>query len=507
MSSHDPKIITTLQQRHQIEQALKALGETASEEELARLATEIAQHGEAVVPALLALLGTSNLQLRGGLGHVAQRLPRELIVPALRAAAGNPARPDNERMTAMTILERYLNEPLGPELFQGLTDPRRMALASLREALAEFQRDPDVVMEYLTQLEKEPTEVALMIIEATTQVEPAEVVTLLRMLALDPRQPIAQAALRQLGSIRLPTAAVALQSLVPNLPDPLKPLAERGLRKLALTGIPITASESSTWRTLISPVGGDGDQLVLFSRPHRTESTSQVISLWLSDQEGIQDILVAVIPSEQLPAANPIGHIHLVRAPQQGAATLLLEAPFDLGRAMLADAVALHWTQGRPLPMAYRLHGLALWESPWSWPPEEPPEPEGEPWSPARALELMKHPAFYTWGVHEAWMYEMAMRFRQAGQREHNHLVRQIAARAFTEPALRTLTDRLRRMGRWLFWAQELELARLAMWTAAHLQDEPPSSHPLLLYLADRGLQAVLRDLARGKGSRRPDSV
>lgn len=493
--SQDPKVITTLQQRREIEQALKALGETSSEEELAQRAAELAQRGGAVVPALLALLGTSNLQLRGGLGHVAQRLPRELIVPALRAAAGDPRRPINERMTAMTILERYLNEPLGPELFEGLTDPRQMALISLHEALAEFRRDPNAVMEYLTQLEEEPTEVALMLIEATAQVEPAEVITLLRMLALDPRPLVAQSALRQLGSLRLPEAAIALQSLVLHLSDALKPLAERSLRKLALTGVYPTPG-SSIWRTLISPINGSGDQSILFLCQNPSSPESEVISLWLNDQTGIQDILVMAVPIEQLPTASPVGRLHFVRLPQ--ADFLLLEAPFDLGRAMLADAVALHHTRGQPLPMAYRFHSARLWQTPWTRPQEPWSEsgPECSNWSLAHTLDLMKHPAFQSWRVQGTWVWDLVRRYPQLDQRAYQKMVQEIAARAFTEPVLQTLADRLRRMGQWLFWAQEVELARLAMWTAVHLRDEPPSSHPLLLFLAEKGFQAALRELS-----------
>jgi hypothetical protein len=505
MSSQDPKVITTLQRRREVEQALKALGETASEEELAQRAMEIAQHGEIVVPALLALLGTSNLQLRGGLGHVARQLPRELIVPALRAVAGDPSRPVNERMTAMTLLERYLNESLGPELFEGLTDPRQMALISLREALAEFRRDSNSVMEYLAQLEGEPTEVALMIIEATAQVEPHEVVNLLRMLALDPRPLVAQSALRQLGSMRLPEAVITLQSLIPNLPDVLRPLAERNLRKLALTGIH-AVPESLPWRTLISPVDGGGHQSLLFICSPPSTAESEIISLWLNDQTGIQDVGVATIATEQLPAVNPIGYIHLVRLPQAGIA-LLLEAPFDLGRTVLADAIALHYAQGQPLPMAYRFHGMRLWQTPWTRVQEEriTSDAGSANWSLTHALDLIKHPAFHSWRVQGAWVFDLAKRFQHSDQWTYQEAVKEIAVRAFTEPTLQTLSARLRRMGQWLFWAQELELAQIAMWTAAHLEDEPPASHPLLLFLAEKGLQAALRDLSQAKSPHRPN--
>jgi len=531
MSSHDSKIITTLYQRRQIEQALKALGQTSNEEELAQRAAEIAQHGEAVLPALLAQLGTQNPQLRGGLAHVARLLPRDLIVPSLRAIAGDPGRSNSERMTAMTILERFLGETLEPDLFRGLGDPRMLALESLREALTEIRKNPRVLMEYLTQLEGEPAEVALMIVEATARLDPSEVVELLRMLSMDPRQPVAQAALHRLGSLRLPTAATALQSLLPNLSEKLKPLAERSLRKLAFSSI-LPLPDMSSWRALASPMDGEGNYTLWFipwsvgqdrlpalrlqSRPGcqtgtgdeyppLTEPHGTLISLLLNDRTGIREVFGGeTIPLAQLPAAQPAGTIHVMRVPRAGT-IMLLEIPFDSGRGMLASAVSRHMAQGQVLPMLYRFYSALIWASPWSQPQERSLELEAgeENWPLERSLQLLNHPAFQAWGVQEAWVYDLAERlYQRAGSSWHDEetaaIASKIALRAFTDEMLDRLAGRLQYMSQWLHWAEETELGRLAAWTAAHLREGPPTSHPFLLRLAEAGLQMAIFNLARG---------
>ncbi len=506
MSSHDSKIITTLYQRRQIEQALKALGQTSDEEELAQRAAEIAQYGEAVLPALLAQLGTQNPQLRGGLAQVARLLPRDLIVPSLRAIAGNPGCSNSERMTAMTILERFLGETLEPDLFRGLGDPRVLALESLREALTEIRKNPRVLMEYLTQLEGEPVEVALTIVEATAQLDPSKVVELLRMLSMDPRQPVAQAALHRLGSLRLPAAATALQSLLPNLSEKLKPLAERSLRILPLP-------DMSSWRALASPMDGEGNYALWFipwtgtenGSPSLTDPHGTLITLLLNDRMGIREVFGGeTTPLAQLPAAQPAGTIHVMRMPRAGT-IMLLEIPFDSGRGMLASAVSRHMAQGQVLPMLYRFYSALIWASPWSQPQERSLELEAgnENWPLERSLQLLHHPAFQAWGVQEAWIYDLAERlYQRAGSSWHDEetaaIASEIALRAFTDETLDRLAGRLQYMSQWLHWAEETELSRLAAWTAIHLREKPPTSHPFLLRLAETGLQMAIFNLARG---------
>lgn len=512
MSSQDSKIITVFQQRRQIEQAIKVLSETNSEEELIQRAAEIAQHGEVVLPALLAQLGTADPQLRGGLAHIARMLPREKVVPALRAAARDRTRSDRERMTAMTILERFLGEELGPEFFEGLADPHTLALESLREALSEIRDDPQVLVEYLTQLEQEPVEAALMIIDATRRVSPDDVVELLRMLAMDPRPRVARHALQQLGGLRISAALVALRSLLPHLPEDLKSLAERSLRKLRLSGVPESSLEASAWRALLSPIDSEGYQSLWFIRSSPEEEEGLFVSVLLHDQTGIQYAL----GDERLPFTQPmreqaIGTVHLLRMPQMGMIALLLEVPFDEGRRILAEGLTVHLREGRPLPMPYRFYSGHIWAIPWS-PEEVPlvsPDTPAEDWPLEYSRRLLEHPAFSAWGVQRPWVYDIAEALiHEHGGWPDDEAIRdtacEIAGRAFTDEAVGLMAQRLHRMGQWLHLAGEMELAGLAIWTAAHLHDAPPASHPFLLGVAKAGLRSAMLNLKQGIDPRRP---
>ena len=87
-----------------------------SAEEVASHVDAIAGHGNAVLPVLLARLDTDDPGRRGGLAQVALRLDRESVVAALRDVARSQDRGDRARLSALTILERYLDEPIDDSL-------------------------------------------------------------------------------------------------------------------------------------------------------------------------------------------------------------------------------------------------------------------------------------------------------------------------------------------------------------------------------------------------------
>ena len=91
------KVLTGLMERRAVEAAFAMLADAASAEEIIHQADEIAGHGSAALPVLLARLDTDDPGLRGGLAQVALRLDRELIVPALRGVARSRDRSDRAR--------------------------------------------------------------------------------------------------------------------------------------------------------------------------------------------------------------------------------------------------------------------------------------------------------------------------------------------------------------------------------------------------------------------------
>ena len=486
MTERDSKIITTFSQRRAIEQAIKALGETTTEEELDQRVAEIANLGEGVLPALINQLDTSNAQIRGGLGRLAQRLPREQIAAALRRAAGDRTRPERARLTAIMILERFLNEPVGPDLLKGLPSADQLAITALEEALADIGEDPEVLMEYVAQLESEPLEVIEMTARATAHVQAPGVVELLRLLATHPQPSVARIALQQLGMIRSGEAAAALQSLLPNVSEALRPLAERNLRKLSLSGVSVTPPRVTARRVLISPIDSEGGQTLLFLCPLAEGWDVLLINILTHDQEGLLDVFVAAVPAFQLPAPRSLGYTHTIHASRAPGMLFYQEASLEAGLALLAEAVRVHLRHSKALPLVYRCYSRHLWTEPWGQGKSEDERAEADDgsWEPGDAVRLLDHPAFQQWRIDPLRLEG------RWGDPESNEgeKIRRWARIIFDAQTLSGLERRLQRMGLWLEAAGEGETARLARWTAAHLRTVPPEEHPFLLRLIELGL-------------------
>jgi len=241
---------------------------------------------------LLARLDTDDPSLRGGLAQVAMRLDREAVVAALRGVIRSRARGDRARLSALTILDRYLEEPIDDSLLVGIQDPDGVALRSLNELIAAMAEDEAAVIEYLIQLAEQPPEVAGMILDAVPRLPPhPHLVTLLRMIAQDENQPRARTAFQQFGRMRAPESLSALGALAMTLPPTLSTLAERGGRKLRMSGVresePQFANEAATWRALISSVDGAGVQVIWFIHRAAGQDTGTLLTVVTRDPDGI----------------------------------------------------------------------------------------------------------------------------------------------------------------------------------------------------------------------------
>ena len=198
--SEDPKILTGLMERHALEAAFNELAEINDAEQLNRRAARITRHGDAALPVLLAKLDTDDPQLRGGLGQVAARLDRDAVVPALRNIARSPQHSDHARLSALTILDRYLHEAVEDELLTGLQDPEIIARESLAELGREMARNPYSIIEYLAQLGEQPPDVPYLILQALPALQPdPHMITLLRLLAQEPDPDLSAQGARSVG--------------------------------------------------------------------------------------------------------------------------------------------------------------------------------------------------------------------------------------------------------------------------------------------------------------------
>ena len=314
--SGNSKVLTGLMERRALEAAFAALAGATSVEEVARHADAIAGYGSAALPALVARLDTDDPALRGGLAQVARRLDRETVVAALREVARERNRSDRTRLSALTILDRYLDEPLDDSLMAGLQDSDSVALRSLNELIAAMTEDETAVIEYLVQLATQPPEVLGIILDAVPRLPPHPyLVTLLRMIAQGESPSEARTAIEQLGRLRMPEALSALDALTMTLPPAFSALAERSARKLRMSGVrgaePQVDREAATWRALISPVDGAGVQVVWFIRRAAEQDAGTLLTVITRDPEGIAACFGSdKVSVEHLPPDQPLGSIY-----------------------------------------------------------------------------------------------------------------------------------------------------------------------------------------------------
>lgn len=500
MTDQSSKIITSFQSRLEMETAVRSLGDTSSDWELRQRASELAQrYGDKVLPVLLVMLDTPQAQLRGGLGHLARDLEREPTVAALRAAAHNRALPDQARLTAITILERFLDVAPEDAMYAGMAAPEQLALGSLREVLLDAQTDSLVLAEYFRQLDEEPLDVQLAMVRAARLLDGAEGAELLGMFAQEANKLIAQEALQTLGMIADPGAGATLQGLLPNLPPDLRQQAERSLQKLRLRGVAVPAWQKppADARCLASPISGEGMQALWFALP-QADGAVTVLQVLVNEQQGI---LAAhgerAEEAAALPPAQPPGTVMQSAADQP----LMLEAGLDYGRRCLLAALPAQWGTDRPLPPVYRLLSPLLWR----WLPPQPPAAMPDTITATRAdtVRLLEQPAMGSWFLQTSRIYERAEAVLTGSEaptaESFAALVQETVAAELDSGELTTdaLQARLRAMAEWFTLAGDARDADLALAAAQTITDDP-ATHPLLLLMGELGLRLAIINLARG---------
>jgi hypothetical protein len=502
MTDQSPKIITTFQNRLEMDAAVRSLGETTGDWDLRQRAAEIAQrYGHKVLPALLAALDTGNPQLRGGLGHLAKRLDKDAAVSALSAAAHNRALPDQARLTAITILERFLEVAPDDAMYAGMAAPEQLALHSLQEVLADARSDSMVLVEYFRQLGQEPPDVQVTMVRAARLLEGAQGVDLLSMFAQEPSQPVAQEALQALGMIADPAAAAALQGLLPSLAHPLRQQAERALQKLRLRGVPVQPLQPPPpeARCLASAVSGEGYQMLWFFLPQADGATGDVLEALISEQQGLiaaagqREVAATTLPDRQATGAL---------LPGSAEQPLLLEAGFDYGRRRLLTVLPHTWAVDQPTPLPYRLLSPQLWR----WTRPEPAH--ALPATPAAAaredtVKLMKHPAMGSWFLQSRAIYARAEQILTGTEAPTSEVFAQLIAKTLQEAldsgglAPEAVKTNLAAMVEWFTLAGDAMHADLAL-AAVQTVEQDPANHPLLLLMSELGLRLAMINLARG---------
>ncbi len=509
MSTKRGKIITTFRQRRWVEDQFQAMLEVRSQRELAAHAEQIARTGSQVIPAILSNLNTANPQLLGVLGTVATYLDREKISEALYDVAMEPDRSDRERMAAILILDRFLDEEVSEDLLNSLDNPHDVAVQSLIDMLAEASKNRLVLLEYARTLEVQPPEVVLATVEIMGQLDDQrQAIEPLRLLAQDPRPEVASSALHTLGTIRRPQSARALQTLLPTLPPDRRTIAERSLRKLRLAGVKYDRlpAPDSDWRTLISPVDGQGNQSIWFLQSN--EQHCRFFSVIVNDVIGIRNAFGDEnLDSSHFPQRQEVGFVHAFILPEVPTSLTLLESDFDYGRRRVLDVLSRHDDAQNPTPLEYRLLNDLLWQYDVSGVEASlrlpPPLQNSDTVLVDGAEALLMHPAFESWFVQSEKIYASAERLLlwrslTGNEKEMLRLIEQLADSHFDAEGLARRRVQLTWMAEWLSQAGEVQTAELALAVAAGLEKCPPHEHPLLVGMVKKGLEIAMNNLRLG---------
>jgi hypothetical protein len=499
--SRNARVLTGLMERRALEAAFRELADITNPTLQVERAQEIARQGNTTLPVLLSLVDTSDPQLRGGLGQVALRLPRQDVVPALLQVARSHRQSEQARLTALTILDRFLHEPVDEALFGNLSNPDSLAQQSLREVLHEMARNPSSVIEYLNQLDEQPPEVARMILAAIPSMPASpDIITLLRMFAQDGDPLLVQGAFEHLGRMRTADAALALSCLAATVPEGSAQLAERALRKLQLSGTPLPASEASDslgWRALLSPVNAAGYQVIWFVGRSTVPDRGTLFSVLTHDPNGVVGSFgSAEVPADALPPEKPVGALHAVAQAADMPPITFLEVPFDVGRQAVREALVLNWQSGNPTPLEYRLLNPLIWSTPFNPDSSFPTVPRTEEQQAAEAVSVLEHPAFASWFWHDPELPEIARELERYPSPEvREALITSIANSGFTAEILASYRRRLRGMARWLALASKPKLAADVLVLAEGLDTGEPASSPFVRRLVGLGLDIVLTSM------------
>jgi hypothetical protein len=504
------KIITKLRERRQIEADLRQMLTARSDLELRRQAQKIASLGSQVIPTIIANLDRADAGILAAMGTVATFLDRDEVISALRRAAIQPQRTDQGRVGAMTILERFLDQPPDQDLLAGLSDPEGMAIASLEEILSQAEGNPAVLIQYIEDLDRQEPDIVLAVISSLRELGGHSVfpgqgrrgVELLRMMAQDVREEIAADALHALGGIRLPEAARALQTLIPIVAPTLQPLAERLLRKLQFSGVdvePLPRPDSS-WRALTSPMNGLGQQSIWFIQENRWNAHAQFLNVLLSDRAGaLEAVGHSHVPVLMLPPRRALGHLHDIALPDGSGTMLMLEAAFDLGRRLVVEALVHN--RETQIPLAGPLRLL----SPWLWayagadrlPPMALPQLSAEDEAlVAISDRLLGHPAFVTWRANSEATFRAAEEALRHPGWDREVWVRRVTGELFAGPVVaQVLSERLINLSEWLLLAGDELRAKLALLSARAILSGSPQDQPLLCAMVRRELELALHNL------------
>ena len=498
------KVIHSFQERRRLETALQDLSRLQDDEARLLRAQELAQRGNALVPLILRHLDTDDPLLRGALGLVISYMPREIIAPPLREVASNPQRSDQERMTALMFLERFLDEPVEESLYAQLRNPHAVIEQSLREVIEHQETIPDIVVDYLTQLQEEPVDVALMVLDAITQVDQGDVFPLVAMLAQDIRPDVGAAAVRVLEGLTHPERTAVLTFLAENAFGDVQTLAERGVRKMRMRGMQVEYRGRARWRALVTAPDMHGSQALWLLRQNAEER--QLLGFLANAEVGIQfAFFLDDVPSDLVPALDIGQMLPIVMGEDPNDPDSLawfLEVPIGHVRRWVQEFVQQNYISEYQLPVLFRRHIFTFWaETARAGIAEPPTLPQPDATSLSQAMGLFQHPALVRWYVEPPRDAFAERRWLRSGLDEDAfaQALSAIDASTFPKSLWISIAEHLYQLAEWFLLAQEDVLARHAVTAADALGHLPYDENPFAQMLVARGLAHTFTQLQQAR--------
>ena len=513
------KIINSLQERRQVEEAVARLADLFSEPEMVQEVQKIARdHAPSLVlPAIRRHLNTDSSRLRGGLGRLAAQLGGAETVAMLRKEAGRRDNPTQTRLTAAAILERFLQVEVSAGLMGDLRDPNLMVMQSLQEAVEEGKANRHVLLEYVRQMRQENQDVAFLVLSLIDQLAEEDQPELLRLIAYDSRTAVAEAALGQLSGLRDSATGVhsadALHTLQSSLRPELAQAAARNLRKLRLAGVRWESVPADDWWALISPCDYQGTQHLWFLG-NGGGTDRKLVGLRINRIAGILEGFGSEnVDGQHLPPRRQIGEmLSISLAPGENA--VFLSIPYTYGRQCLQHSLESHWRASTStLPEEFTLYCPYLFRHSL-----EPISPQlssllasgPELWAQAEndlpqvTMSLLGHPAMANWVLSTGNMGEDIS--EPGGRAEDSERGRtglqplaglpmeelaKLARNVVSEEVPQELSEQLRQallaQAGWLHYAGHQSFARHAVCVAESLNHKQLHSHPLLLQMIALG--------------------
>lgn len=226
--------------------ALLDLGNASSQKEMQAQIESLCKSYPAttLLGAMLKVLPEADSQIKGGLGLLAQQLPRQATEEKLLQQVLNSKLSAQVRFSAVTILQDYLERPVDPGFVSDISNVDSVVLASMQDAFKARKKHPGVLIEYTEQFSQLEAQHRQYVLSLLQHVKIEDAADLLQTMAFCPDREVCLEALEALAALKNEAGEKALYVLGQSLylDTELAGKARQLLRKSRLAGNQFTPS-------------------------------------------------------------------------------------------------------------------------------------------------------------------------------------------------------------------------------------------------------------------------